>query len=407
MQNKDLKKTEGESKNKKNQKIIIFVSVITIIIIIGIAIGANAIRIGISNEDYNSSNSSSNNGNLLPEYIKAGITLGGVTGTLEDLDTSDATATEWDISYGKTAYVDGEKITGLFVPRDSLEIGDYVDYTPDTASDYSLLSSVSGYSSNQTISQETELKWQILSISDDETIELTSNEPTSYSVYFRGSLGYNNAVYVMNDIMRKLYSNIELEANARSINIKDIESKMTDEGINARNNSISPTHETKYGTIISHTYNGPDDNLYPKLYAQEIGSGTTGTIRNDGISTSDPYYSSPTKETYEHASNGLRATETYYYLKSEKGYFLNEDWRNLIFKQQYWIASRCVDGSEVDFSYGMHYVGESNIGAQVIYNNWGNVGEYGLGLRPIVTLNSNITLFGGDGSEEHPYQLTK
>ena len=83
----------------KKQKIIILVSIITIVIVIGIVIGANTIKISIANEKYNSSNSDSSNGNLLPEYIKKGITLGGITGTLESLDTSDATATPEDISY--------------------------------------------------------------------------------------------------------------------------------------------------------------------------------------------------------------------------------------------------------------------------------------------------------------------
>ena len=101
-------------KLSKKQQLIILISIITIIVIIGIIIGANIIRTNIANGNYNSSNGSSNNNNLLPEYIKAGITLGGVTGTLEDLDTSDATATAEDIALGKTAYVNGVKITGTY-----------------------------------------------------------------------------------------------------------------------------------------------------------------------------------------------------------------------------------------------------------------------------------------------------
>lgn len=51
--------------------------------------------------------------NLKPENLKAGITCLGVTGTLTELDTSDATATSSDIVFGKTAYVNGKKIEGL------------------------------------------------------------------------------------------------------------------------------------------------------------------------------------------------------------------------------------------------------------------------------------------------------
>ena len=99
-------------KLNKKQKLIILIAIITIVVIIGIAFVTNAIRVNIANEKYNSSNRDSNNGNLLPEYIKKGITLGGVTGTLESLDTSDATALPEDILWGETAYVKGKKITG-------------------------------------------------------------------------------------------------------------------------------------------------------------------------------------------------------------------------------------------------------------------------------------------------------
>lgn len=53
------------------------------------------------------------NTNLLPENLKAGVTCLGVEGTMTaGIDTSDATATTSDILSDKTAYVNGEKITG-------------------------------------------------------------------------------------------------------------------------------------------------------------------------------------------------------------------------------------------------------------------------------------------------------
>lgn len=60
------------------------------------------------------------NTNLKPENLKAGITCLGINGTMQSgIDTSDATATSGDILLGKTAYVNGEKITGTIS-----------DYTP-------------------------------------------------------------------------------------------------------------------------------------------------------------------------------------------------------------------------------------------------------------------------------------
>lgn len=49
---------------------------------------------------------------IVPENIKKDVTIFNVTGTLETLDTSDGTATANDIISRKTAYVNGQKITG-------------------------------------------------------------------------------------------------------------------------------------------------------------------------------------------------------------------------------------------------------------------------------------------------------
>lgn len=57
--------------------------------------------------------------NLIPENIKKGEKIYGVTGTLDVLDTSDATAGPDDILVGATAYVNGEKITGTHVCESS------------------------------------------------------------------------------------------------------------------------------------------------------------------------------------------------------------------------------------------------------------------------------------------------
>lgn len=57
---------------------------------------------------------------LTADKIVAGETILGVEGTAEGIDTSDATATENDIVAGKTAYVNGEKLSGnIYVPNAS------------------------------------------------------------------------------------------------------------------------------------------------------------------------------------------------------------------------------------------------------------------------------------------------
>ena len=84
----------------------------------------------------------------------------------------------------------------------TLKIGDYVAYTPDIASNYLIEAKYSGHTSNQTIPQDTTLKWQIMNINDDGTIQLIAEKPTALTVYFGGALGYNNGVLLLNDLCK-------------------------------------------------------------------------------------------------------------------------------------------------------------------------------------------------------------
>ena len=64
--------------------------------------------------------------NITPENIKKDISILGVTGTLEGgIDTSDANATASDIAIDKTAYVNGQKITGVIPEyKSNTELGE-------------------------------------------------------------------------------------------------------------------------------------------------------------------------------------------------------------------------------------------------------------------------------------------
>lgn len=77
---------------------------------------------------------------IIANYIKEGITIGGITGKLKVLDTSDATATPEDITKGKTAYVNGVKITGT-----------YEDPIPDLTSSNTTFSQNISYWTNQSV----------------------------------------------------------------------------------------------------------------------------------------------------------------------------------------------------------------------------------------------------------------
>ena len=121
-------------KISRKQKLIIAIAIVLIVIILAIVITTNIISTNknLASEGYlaTTANASSN---LIASYIKKGVKVGGITGTLEILDTSDATATPADIVAGKTAYVDGEKITGTYMGDIPLPDGFYyVGGTEDT-----------------------------------------------------------------------------------------------------------------------------------------------------------------------------------------------------------------------------------------------------------------------------------
>ena len=392
----------------KNQKLIILISIITVIVIIAIVLGISAIRVNIANGEYKSSNSGSNNQNILPEYIKSGITLMGITGTLESLDTSDATATEWDIAYGETAYVDGKKITGLFVPKNNLKIGDFVEYTPDSADAYSVQGAYSGLSSDQSITQE-DLKWQILNINDDGTIDLISKNSTNQTLSLQSGNGvaYNNGVFLLNDICKKLYSNNNLGIVGRSIKREDIEKHLSEEGINNIYNFNSGTNSYgKQRTYYTYIY-------YPKIYELENGSGiNTTNVKTNGISFSDSYYTEATTDSYARASSSLTGVSTTFRIENNTNNYADNTSYNMIQNNEdYWIASRIVSTAEYGINWGLiKYSIVDGIGAaEVLFGSANN----GIGdaitnsIRPIVTIPTSVKIYGGDGTEEHPYHLTK
>jgi len=116
--------------------------------------------------------------------------------------------------------------------RTGLSVGDYVDYTPDKADNYMGLgtstSEKAGSPSNLSVGipQDKNLKWRILSINESGTVDIISDTPTATAVYLQGSIGYNNGVYLLNDLCASLYSNSTLGVKARSINLMDIENKL-------------------------------------------------------------------------------------------------------------------------------------------------------------------------------------
>ena len=388
-------------KISRKQKLIAFIAILLVVIILAILITTKIVNNnGVGREGYAATANAGST--LVANYIKKGITIGGITGTLESLDTSDATATPEDIAWGKTAYVKGKKITGTYLTLGMLEIGDYVDYIPDSADSYYASSTNTG-NMNQTIPQE-DLNWRVLSINDNGTVDLISDVPTSTYFYLNRAFGYNNGVYLLNDIMAKLYSNSSLGVTARCINIEDVEAGMNERGleyVHSYNNGYRSIGDT--ATYTQYRF-------YPLLYAQEIGSGIdTQIVKTTGAKPSDNYYSSPTTDFQTEASSFITVTQTYYEREMDSTYYKNSTFYELIHSGQYWLASRFVDTEETSTAkFGIRAVNNNSLKCGMWTDSSGNGSSYRVYLRPVVSINSNIKLSSGDGqSADTAYQIAQ
>ena len=315
-----------------------------------------------------------------------------------------------------------------------LKIGDYVKYVPDNiTSTYNLKATYSGYTSDQTIDNSYDPQlWRIMELDTNGNITKLFGVPISNQtgVVLKGSIGYNNGVYLLNDICKSRYGNASLGATARSLNIEDIESRMNSKGIAARNAYKAGT--VQYGTTRKYT---GSYTKYPAIYAQEKYSGvdvsdvTDGTqviagevnataqarMNPNGKSGSDDIYTTlpETSETTGPSKTNLTCTQTYYDMSSPSSYFDDSNFYNMIFGTgtYFWLASRCVTchSDSASAYFGLRLVSYSNLKNSSLFCSNGSGYSYSEFncLAPVVSLGSGVQIKSGSGTESDPYEIGK
>ena len=284
---------------------------------------------------------------------------------------------------------------------DEIQIGDYVNYTYDTAENYVLTSATCGSSSNPTdgIPQTTGLKWRILNIDEaNGTVDLISENPTGTNVYFQGALGYHNGPYLMNAICESQYSNSTLNVKARNISLLDMEKQLTTAGIAARNGYSGSS--VQYGKTKTDTDNY---SYYPLLYDGQKGAGVNVTAENANTiaqpntdAGNDPYSESVettspiTDKTYKKADNSvLTVTQTYYYIPINEANY-GEAYKVLNNSTTFWVSGRFVDTYSSGAGFGLR-IADTDMNGHGMFNSY-----YGISrnayyrLRPVVSLSSSL-----------------
>ena len=336
---------------------------------------------------------------LILAGVSINLVLGnnGIIAKAKDAETKSAEASQNDLK-GMNALTEemnnalGEKPK---VDLSKYKIGDYVNYTYDTAENYVLTSATCGSSSNPAdgIPQTTGLKWRILNIDEaNGTVDLISENPTGTSVYFSNILGYNNGPYLMNEICKAQYSNKSLGVNARSINLLDMEKHLTAAGIAARNAYKYNSGAAKYGTTKTYT----------SLYAGQKGAGVNvaevnaSTIAQPDITKgNDPYEESkaiaktePTTDNTSGTGNPLTVTQIYYNISINSTNY-GDAYKVLSNSTWYWVASRYVGTYSDSAGFGLRIADNSTYG-DGMFNSNGSSYNGNVRLRPVVSLSSSI-----------------
>ena len=302
-------------------------------------------------------------------------------------------------AYTKEVSVTVNQFKNSILEDINIKIGDSVNYTYDSAGSYSLSSTYSGYSSNQTIAQTTGLTWKVLNVDkENDTVDIISTNPTSSTVTFANILGYNNGPYLMNEICKAQYSNKTLGVNARSINLLDMEKHLTPTGITNRN---AYTSSVKYGTTKTYT----SYTKYPSLYANQKGAGPNITATNastisqpDITMGNDPYEESkpivpedttePTTSSTNGTGSPLTVTQTDYYISiNDTNYGTAAT--VLANSTEFWVAARCVDTRSSDACFGLRIAYARFFGCVMFYSDWSASGST-CALRPVVSLPSSL-----------------
>lgn len=296
-----------------------------------------------------------------------------VSGTLEKEPYS-----EWlaELGIGKEAIPENSVVT-------KLQVGHYVNYDVPVAKQGTYNTKTTNGDETSWIWNDTDeswsydegeeeitykdIMWRVLK-NDGNTVTLVSADPVE-KIYLYGKEGYLKGPDRLNEICRAVYG-------GRNLNIEDVNEILKDD----RGWGDNETNWMYCGT-------GYEDHNVPsgiKTIAALEASGATG------VSTLG-YRKVPDEE----KELGDYAPNYYYYAKSSltDATVATDTEKDLIFRSNaYWLSSSCVHANfGGDYAvFCVRIVNSSNVNAYILYFSRGSERSRVYGLRPVVTLSSDI-----------------
>ena len=279
----------------------------------------------------------------------------------------------------------------------TIKVGDYVKYTPDTASTDAILQELNTYSGSDanttsTLTQES-LNWRVLDMEDGQ-VRLISELPTTSKIELSSYNGYNNAVKLLDDTCNVLYNNSKLASKVQNLKIEDIMEKMI---------------ETNY-TNITANYGKqftPTNKYYPSILLKEKGQNVNGIV---GTELNESEQKELINQTTKPQATSLEVKYTYWCKTMTTSDFKNSKYYELFINNgsnysTYWMSSRCIDYPSGGARFNISRVHSGDVRASSLYNT--NGAEYSdvNAFRPVITLNSNVQIISGNGSTYSPFNI--
>ena len=355
--------------------------------------------------------------------ILAGISISALTNTGIFQKAKDAKQKSEDAALDQNTKLDEyENELDKYLPKQlvdkvndgTIKVGDYISYTPDGASTENILQELATYSGNtdstknttstltQEIDKETGLKWRVLDVKDGK-VRLISDRPTTSKITLFGPKGYNNAVYLLDKTCKTLYNNSKLASNVQNLKIEDIQDHLAYDYTQYTNSNVDTG---KYGGTKEYTtYKN-----YPNIFAKEK-TGWVDETQGKELSLSEQ--TTPINETKTTANEKIKITQTSW----GKTMSINDfdgDSKEMYYKlfinngsnyPTYWMSSRCVNAYSVSANFGVRGVYSGAVNAYDL--SYSDGGEYSraCAFRPCITLNSNVQVTSGNGTESTPFEI--
>ena len=270
----------------------------------------------------------------------------------------------------------------------TLSIGQQIGETESKTASTSITSAKSGDESDQTLTLNAEeTKWVVFGYEDkdkdglNEVLLLTTEHPTTNTIYFGGAAGYNNAVEEINRMCKELYG-----TNARGMTIEDVNRVL----------GYTPAGGMYY---LNDTWN-TTGNLTTKL--KDLGDMWKAIKNNNDTNYSGKYYdpSHPEGISDNGAALGEYVLDGYWYAIDDVSSNTSSVAKAMIFGSSktnygYWLASRGVYAYS---SYAYFGPGDVDGGCAFsccfLFSSYGFASYFGFGLRPLVSLTSEIPVAG-------------